>query len=228
MKKIWVLAACMFAFQANAQQINQNSTLEEKVAYSLGYSMGASNTDMFQQLNLEVFIAGFKAALAGQNSILSPEETMRALTEYGQRNDAKAIAELQKMAVENAQQGQAFLAKNAKVAGVKTTKSGLQYQVLKASKGKKPKANSSVTVHYEGRLLDQTIFDSSIAREQAIKFPLNQVILGWTEGLQLMSVGSKYRFFIPAELAYGETGSGDAIPPNSTLIFDVELLEIHK
>ena len=111
---------------------------------------------------------------------------------------------------------------------MKVTKSGLQYQVLQAGTGKSPKASSTVKVHYEGRLIDGTVFDSSIARDQAAEFQVSQVIQGWTEGLQLMKVGAKYRFFIPAALAYGQIGSGDAIEPNSTLIFDVELLEIVK
>ena len=113
-------------------------------------------------------------------------------------------------------------------AGIKTTKSGLQYQILQQGKGKSPKADSNVHVHYEGRLIDGTVFDSSIARNQPVVFRTTQVITGWTEGLQLMKEGAKYRFFIPAELAYGQIGSGDVIEPNSTLIFDVELLEIMK
>jgi FKBP-type peptidyl-prolyl cis-trans isomerase FklB len=113
-----------------------------------------------------------------------------------------------------------------KKADVKTTASGLQYMVLQQGQGKSPKANSKVKVHYEGRLIDQTVFDSSIARQQPAEFQVSQVIQGWTEGLQLMKEGAKYRFFIPAKLGYGQIGSGDVIEPNSTLIFDVELIEV--
>lgn len=122
--------------------------------------------------------------------------------------------------------GEAFLAENAKREGVKTTESGLQYEVLEATIGQKPKATDTVRVHYEGTLIDGTIFDSSYKRGESISFPLNGVIKGWTEGLQLMAVGSKYKFFIPYQLAYGEHGAGASIPPYAALIFTVELLGI--
>ena len=123
-------------------------------------------------------------------------------------------------------EGEQFLAENAKREGVKTTESGLQYEVIEATLGQKPKATDKVKVHYEGTLIDGTIFDSSYKRGEAISFPLNGVIKGWTEGLQLMSVGSKYKFFIPYQLAYGERGAGASIPPYAALIFTVELLGI--
>ncbi len=122
--------------------------------------------------------------------------------------------------------GEKFLAENAKREGVKTTASGLQYEVLEATLGQKPKATDTVRVHYEGTLIDGTVFDSSYKRGESISFPLNGVIKGWTEGLQLMSVGSKYKFFIPYQLAYGERGAGASIPPYAALIFTVELLGI--
>ncbi|MBR6492962.1 MAG: FKBP-type peptidyl-prolyl cis-trans isomerase [Paludibacteraceae bacterium] len=124
------------------------------------------------------------------------------------------------------EEGEKFLAENAKREGVKTTESGLQYEVLEATLGQKPKATDSVKVHYEGTLIDGTVFDSSYKRGKPISFPLNGVIKGWTEGLQLMSVGSKYKLFIPYQLAYGEHGAGDSIPPYAALIFTVELLGI--
>ena len=123
-------------------------------------------------------------------------------------------------------EGEQFLAENAKREGVKTTESGLQYEVIEATLGQKPKATDKVKVHYEGTLIDGTVFDSSYKRGEAISFPLNGVIKGWTEGLQLMSVGSKYKFFIPYHLAYGERGAGASIPPYAALIFTVELLGI--
>lgn len=123
-------------------------------------------------------------------------------------------------------EGEAFLAENAKREGVKVTESGLQYEILEPSLGQKPKATDTVRVHYEGTLIDGTVFDSSYKRGESITFPLNGVIKGWTEGLQLMSIGSKYKFFIPYQLAYGEHGAGASIPPYAALIFTVELLGI--
>ena len=130
------------------------------------------------------------------------------------------------MSAKAKEEGEKFLAENAKREGVKTTASGLQYEVLEATLGQKPKATDSVRVHYEGTLIDGTVFDSSYKRGESIAFPLNGVIKGWTEGLQLMSVGSKYKFFIPYQLAYGERGAGGSIPPYAALIFTVELLGI--
>jgi FKBP-type peptidyl-prolyl cis-trans isomerase len=140
----------------------------------------------------------------------------------------KEAEEKQKKALtENVTKGATYLAENAKKAGVKVTASGLQYEVITEGKGAKPKATDTVKVHYEGKLLDGTVFDSSIKRKEPVSFPLNQVIAGWTEGVQLMSVGSKYKFTIPSNLAYGEQGSGP-ITPNSVLVFEVELIEIVK
>jgi len=130
------------------------------------------------------------------------------------------------MSAKAKEEGEKFLAENAKREGVKTTASGLQYEVLEATIGQKPKATDTVRVHYEGTLIDGTVFDSSYKRGESISFPLNGVIKGWTEGLQLMSVGSKYKLFIPYQLAYGEHGAGASIPPYSALIFTVELLGI--
>ncbi|WP_180070557.1 FKBP-type peptidyl-prolyl cis-trans isomerase [Acinetobacter sp. YH16038] len=211
-----------------AKEINNTSSEAEKIGYSFGYLMGRSNADTLKDLDLDAFSQGLKTAAAGQKSSLSDEEMTQVLTQYKRQSDAKELIVLKQKAEENAKAGKAFLQENAKKPGVKTTKSGLQYLVLKEGKGKSPSANSNVRVHYEGRLIDATVFDSSIARQQPVDFRTTQVITGWTEGLQLMKVGAKYRFFIPADLAYGQIGSGDIIEPNSTLIFDIELLEIIK
>ena len=211
-----------------AKEINNTSSEAEKIGYSFGYLMGRSNADTLKDLDLDAFSQGLKTAAAGQKSSLSDEEMTQVLTQYKRQSDAKELIVLKQKAEENAKAGKAFLQENAKKPGVKTTKSGLQYLVLKEGKGKSPSANSNVRVHYEGRLIDGTVFDSSIARQQPVDFRTTQVITGWTEGLQLMKVGAKYRFFIPADLAYGQIGSGDVIEPNSTLIFDIELLEIIK
>ncbi|WP_313483696.1 FKBP-type peptidyl-prolyl cis-trans isomerase [Acinetobacter variabilis] len=211
-----------------AKEINNTSSEAEKIGYSFGYLMGRSNADTLKDLDLDAFSQGLKTAAAGQKSSLSDEEMTQVLTQYKRQSDAKELIVLKQKAEENAKAGKAFLQENAKKPGVKTTKSGLQYLVLKEGKGKSPSANSNVRVYYEGRLIDGTVFDSSIARQQPVDFRTTQVITGWTEGLQLMKVGAKYRFFIPADLAYGQIGSGDIIEPNSTLIFDIELLEIIK
>lgn len=211
-----------------AKEINNTSSEAEKIGYSFGYLMGRSNADTLKDLDLDAFSQGLKTAAAGQKSSLSDEEMTQVLTQYKRQSDAKELIVLKQKAEENAKAGKAFLQENAKKPGIKTTKSGLQYLVLKKGKGKSPSANSNVRVHYEGRLIDGTVFDSSIARQQPVDFRTTQVITGWTEGLQLMKVGAKYRFFIPADLAYGQIGSGDIIEPNSTLIFDIELLEIIK
>lgn len=211
-----------------AKEINNTSSEAEKIGYSFGYLMGRSNADTLKDLDLDAFSQGLKTAAAGQKSSLSDEEMTQVLTQYKRQSDAKELIVLKQKAEENAKAGKAFLQENAKKPGVKTTKSGLQYLVLKEGKGKSPSANSNVRVHYEGRLIDGTVFDSSIARQQSVDFRTTQVITGWTEGLQLMKVGAKYRLFIPADLAYGQIGSGDIIEPNSTLIFDIELLEIIK
>ena len=211
-----------------AKEINNTSSEAEKIGYSFGYLMGRSNADTLKDLDLDAFSQGLKTAAAGQKSSLSDEEMTQVLTQYKRQSDAKELIVLKQKAEENAKAGKAFLQENAKKPGVKTTKSGLQYLVLKEGKGKSPSANSNVRVHYEGRLIDGTVFDSSIARQQPVDFRITQVITGWTEGLQLMKVGAKYRFFIPADLAYGQIGSGDIIEPNSTLISDIELLEMTK
>ena len=153
------------------------------------------------------------------------------LMQYGEKElnyeEFKAGIELvMNMSAKAKEEGEKFLAENAKREGVKTTASGLQYEVLEATLGQKPKATDNVRVHYEGTLIDGTVFDSSYKRGESIAFPLNGVIKGWTEGLQLMSVGSKYKFFIPYQLAYGEHGAGASIPPYAALIFTVELLGI--
>ena len=153
------------------------------------------------------------------------------LMQYGQKelnyDEFKAgIDYVMNMSAKAKEEGEKFLAENAKREGVKTTASGLQYEVLEATIAQKPKATDTVKVHYEGTLIDGTIFDSSYQRGEPIEFPLNGVIKGWTEGLQLMPVGSKYKLYIPYELAYGERGAGASIPPYAALIFTVELLEI--
>lgn len=209
-----------------AATISNRSPQQEQLGYSYGYLMGRSNAEVLKDINMNAFVEGIKQGASGKTASLTEEEMAKVLTQYKQRNDAEQFEKLKRIATENTAKEKTFLENNAKKSGVTQTASGLQYQVLSAGNGKTPNANSKVLVNYEGRLLDGTVFDSSIARNQPVEFKVSQVIPGWTEGLQRMKEGAKYRFFIPAKLAYGEIGSGDAIQPNSTLIFDVELLKI--
>lgn len=228
MKKIGLIiaASTMSLSVFAATPITNKSPAKEQFSYSYGYLMGRNNTDALTDLNLDIFYQGLQEGAQSKTARLTDEEMAKAINDYKKTLEAKQLVEFQKTGQLNAQAGAAFLAENAKKSGVITTKSGLQYQVLKEGNGQKPKATSRVKVNYEGRLLDGTVFDSSIARNHPVEFQLSQVIVGWTEGLQTMKEGGKTRFFIPANLAYGEVGAGDTIGPNSTLIFDIELLQV--
>lgn len=228
MKKIGLIIATstMSLSVFAATPITNKSPAKEQFSYSYGYLMGRNNTEALTDLNLDIFYQGLQEGAQNKKARLTDEEMAKAINDYKKTLEAKQLVEFQKQGQQNAQAGAAFLADNAKKTGVITTKSGLQYQVLKEGTGKKPKAVSRVKVNYEGRLLDGTVFDSSIARNHPVEFQLSQVIAGWTEGLQTMKEGGKTRFFIPANLAYGEVGAGDTIGPNSTLIFDIELIKI--
>ncbi|ENU10513.1 FKBP-type peptidyl-prolyl cis-trans isomerase [Acinetobacter calcoaceticus] len=228
MKKIGLIIATstMSLSVFAATPITNKSPAKEQFSYSYGYLMGRNNTDALTDLNLDTFYQGLQEGAQSKTARLTDDEMAKAINDYKKTLEAKQLVEFQKTGQLNIQAGTAFLADNAKKSGVITTKSGLQYQVLKEGNGQKPKATSRVKVNYEGRLLDGTVFDSSIARNHPVEFQLSQVIAGWTEGLQTMKEGGKTRFFIPANLAYGEVGAGDSIGPNSTLIFDIELLQV--
>lgn len=228
MKKIFLVTASLaISTTSVSAAINSKSSAQEQLGYSYGYVMGRTNAETLKELDLKAFIAGLKKGAAGQKSELSDETMAAALSQFKKKSEAKQLEAFQKLAAENLKEGQLFLASNAKKSGITTTSSGLQYQVLNQGSGKTPTSDSTVTVHYEGRLIDGTVFDSSIARNQSAVFNLNQVIPAWTEALQLMKEGSKYRLFVPSSLAYGELGSGDTIKPNSVLIFDVELIKVN-
>ena len=192
----------------------------DKISYALGLSMGQNLMGSgVTSLDYADLAAGIKDVLEKNQPQISYQEAQQVLGQFFQELEAK-IAGAAKA------DGEKFLAKNKKREGVQVTASGLQYEVLEATIGQKPKATDTVKVHYEGTLIDGTVFDSSYKRGESISFPLNGVIKGWTEGLQLMSIGSKYKFFIPYQLAYGERGAGQQIPPYAALIFTVELLGI--
>lgn len=192
----------------------------DKISYALGLSMGQNlMSSGVESLNYQDLAAGIEDVLTHQQPKISYQEAQQVLNTFFQELE-------QKIAGAAKAEGEKFLAENAKREGVKVTASGLQYEILEPSLGQKPKATDTVRVHYEGTLIDGTVFDSSYKRGESITFPLNSVIKGWTEGLQLMSIGSKYKFFIPYQLAYGERGAGQSIPPYAALIFTVELLGI--
>lgn len=192
----------------------------DKISYALGLSMGQNlMSSGVESLNYQDLAAGIEDVLTKQQPKISYQEAQQVLNQFFQELEAKVAGAAKA-------EGEKFLAENAKREGVKVTPSGLQYEILEPSLGQKPKATDTVRVHYEGTLIDGTVFDSSYRRGESITFPLNGVIKGWTEGLQLMSIGSKYKFFIPYQLAYGERGAGQSIPPYAALIFTVELLGI--
>ena len=192
----------------------------DKVSYALGLSLGQNMASSgVKTIEFDDLVAGMKAIMNKEKPAISFEEAQEVLNKFFAELEAKVAGQAK-------EEGEAFLAENAKREGVIVTGSGLQYEVLTAAEGKKPKATDKVKVHYEGTLIDGTVFDSSYRRGEAISFGLNQVIKGWTEGVQLMSVGAKYKFFIPYNLAYGERGAGAQIPPYAALIFTVELLGI--
>lgn len=199
------------------------TTLEQHASYGIGLNMGQQLAgNPFDGLDIDAVAAGLKAAFAGEEPAVSEEQIRAAFTVISQRMQA-AEAEAAKAA---AGEGEAFLAANAQKPGIVVTASGLQYEVLVQGDGAKPTRSDKVRTHYHGTLIDGTVFDSSYNRGQPAEFPVGGVIAGWTEALQLMPVGSKYRLYIPHNLAYGERGAGGAIKPYSALVFDVELLAI--
>ena len=198
-----------------------------KVGLLVGSDIGRSLADIKDEFDMPMFLAGFKAASdpAGK-PLLSEADANAVRTAFSARLQAARQAKVAAVAGANLKAGTDFLAKNKTVKGVFTTPSGLQYMVLRQGNGPRAKPGQKVRVNYEGKLLDGTVFDSSYERGQPAEFSLSQVIAGWTEGVGLMPVGGKYRFWIPANLAYGEKGAGGDIPPNSALTFDVELLGV--
>lgn len=198
------------------------NTEKDKASYALGMQLGSNfqQQGLAETLDIDYLIAGLKAQIEG-TTLLNMAETDAILNTF--------FDALQKVQFEeNIKKGEEFLAENAKREGVYTTASGLQYEILVEGNGPKPSATSTVKTHYEGTLLDGTVFDSSYQRGEPISFPLNGVIPAWTEGLQLMSVGSKYKLYVPYNLGYGERGAGQQIGPYETLIFVVELIDIEK
>lgn len=223
--------ALMQRIAVRAGQAPAGNTLPEvdrqKVGLLVGSDVGRSLAPIQQELELPILLQAVRTVLSGGTPLLDETEAAAVREAFSQRVQAKMEAEAAAVASTNLAKSEAFLARNRSVKGVTTTPSGLQYMVLRQGAGARPAASDRVRVNYHGTLLDGTVFDSSYDRGEPAEFPLGQVIPGWTEGLGLMPVGAKYRFWIPAKLAYGERGTpGGPIGPNATLVFDVELLGI--
>jgi FKBP-type peptidyl-prolyl cis-trans isomerase len=199
-----------------------------KESYSVGYQFGQNLNKMEADLDPEVLSAAIRDGLSGKESRLSDEEMRAAVASLREKTVAAMQASIKEQAQKNLAEGEKFLAENKTKEAVKTTASGLQYKVIEEGEGSSPKAGDTVSVHYRGTFVDGTEFDSSYQRGEPATFPLTGVIPGWTEALQLMKQGSKWVLFLPPELAYGERGAGSRIPPNSTLIFEVELISFQE
>ncbi len=221
-------AIATVGFSSAAPAKDKLETERDKRSYLVGMQIGGSLAQIKDEIDLPLVIQAMETVIKDGKPLLSEEESTEVQKSFSEHLQAKRVAEQQAAAKKNKEDGEAFLAKNRSGAGVKTTASGLQYKVVTQGKGAKPLATDTVKVHYTGTLLDGTKFDSSVDRGTPATFALNQVIPGWTEGLQLMPAGSKYTFWIPSDLAYGDRGTPGPIGPNSTLKFEVELLEIVK
>ena len=232
MKQIYlaILAVPYLSFSSCAQETEKTElkTKSEKMSYALGANIGASIKPAAAEIDYDALIQGVKDTLEGRKPLLTAAETQKLLGELNALMRTKSNEKSKKLGEKNMQEGEAFLAENKEKAGVTTTASGLQYEVMKEGSGAKPQKTDRVSVHYAGTLIDGTEFDSSYKRGSPAAFAVTGVIKGWTEVLQLMNVGSKYRVFIPSHLAYGLRGSPPKIGSNATLIFEVELLDIVK
>lgn len=199
----------------------------DKLSYALGLGIGRQLAQMgASNMNIDDFAAAIKDVIAGGDLKMTNREAQDIVQDYFAKQEEKLNAERTEQGKAAKAEGEKYLADNAKKDGVVVLPSGLQYMVIKEGTGRKPKATDSVKCHYEGFLTDGTLFDSSLQRGEPAVFGLQQVIAGWTEGLQLMQEGAKYRFFIPYKLGYGESGAGQSIPPFSALVFDVELIKV--
>jgi FKBP-type peptidyl-prolyl cis-trans isomerase FklB len=229
--KLWLIAVLgivLLACQVNAGENLVLKDQKDKVSYSIGMNIGNNLKKQSIDVNPDVLAQGIKDALSGSKALMTEQEVNETMMSFQKEMAAKQIERLKELGEKNKKEGEAFLAGNKKKGGVTTLPSGLQYKVIKEGTGETPELTDTVTVNYRGTLIDGTEFDSSYRRAQPATFPVNAIIAGWTEALQLMKVGSKWQLFIPSDLAYGERGAGRDIGPNATLIFDVELISIKK
>jgi FKBP-type peptidyl-prolyl cis-trans isomerase FklB len=229
MKAITTAALALGLLAGSASAADPKMTLKDnkdKVSYSIGLNIGKSMKQEGLDINPDALAAAMKDVFSGAKPQLTDEEVQAVMQEFQKEMMAKRMKGQQEGLTKNKAEGERFLADNKKKEGIKTTASGLQYKVIKDGTGKTPKATDTVSTHYRGTLISGKEFDSSYKRGEPAEFPVNGVIKGWTEALQLMKEGAKWQLFIPSELAYGERGAGQDIGPNSTLIFDIELLSV--
>jgi len=210
----------------SAEKKMELKTAKDKVSYSIGYDMGSSIKRNAVDVDPRILTKALQDSLSGAKPQMTEQEMREAINSLQKDLAAKQQEKIKAQGEKNKKEGEAFLAENKKKEGVKTLPSGLQYMMLTEGKGKQPKATDTVTVQYRGTLIEGTEFDSSYKRGQPATFALNQVIKAWTEGVQLMKEGGAIRLFVPSELGYGERGAGSAIGPNTTLIFDIELISV--
>lgn len=222
-----LLACALPVGVASALDKSELTTPKQRVSYSIGANIGGNFKHQDLDIDVKTLAAGITDALAGKLA-LTEAEMREVMTTFQQEMQTKMMAKQKVEGDANAKKGEEYLAANGKKDGVKTTASGLQYKIIKSGTGKTPKATDTVKVHYHGTLIDGTVFDSSVERGEPVSFPVNGVIPGWTEALQLMKEGDKWQLTIPSKIAYGEQGAGGKIGPNSVLNFDVELLSIEK
>jgi FKBP-type peptidyl-prolyl cis-trans isomerase FklB len=233
MKKILLLTiSCWSVIAVSAQNGSapvKFETVNDSLSYSIGLFVGADLVkNGFTPLNVDLFMSALKAAINGEQGALTMQQAQTVFQTCQMQKNKEAEEKSKVQAETNAAAGKKFLDDNKKKKGIMTTESGLQYEIIKQGTGPKPLITDTVLTHYHGTLIDGTVFDSSVDRGQPIDFPLSGVIKGWQEGLQLMNVGSKYRLYVPSDLAYGPQQMGPKIGPNTTLIFEVELLGIKK
>jgi len=209
---------------ANAKEMITLKNQKEKMSYIIGHDVGKNLQKQAIEIDPEIVTRGIRDALSGAKPLMTDQEIRDTVAAFQKEMAAKQ----EELGKKNKKDGEVFLAENKKKEGVKTLPSGLQYKVIKAGKGKKPKLTDTVTTHYRGTLIDGTEFDSSYKRNTPATFPVNGVIPGWTEALQLMEEGAKWQLFVPSNLGYGERGAGGTIGPNATLIFEVELISIQE
>jgi FKBP-type peptidyl-prolyl cis-trans isomerase FklB len=223
-----MMVIALFASPANAGENPALKSQKEKISYIIGMDIGRNFKKQVIDIDPDILARGIKDGLSGAKALLSDQEVRETLSAFQKEMMAKQAGLAKKLGEKNKREGEAFLAENQKKEEVKTLPSGLQYKVIKAGTGEKPKMTDAVTAHYRGTLIDGTEFDSSYSRGKPEKFPVNGVIPGWTEALQLMEVGAKWQLFVPPNLAYGERGAGRHIGPNATLIFEIELISIQE
>jgi len=225
LKLIVILGILFLVSQVNAQENLVLKNQKDKISYIIGMDIGTNLKKQSIDIDSNILAKGVKDALAGTKPLLAEQEIQETMMAF----QKDMMAKQEEIGKKNKKEGEAFLAENKKKEGVKTLPSGLQYKVIKAGTGKKPKLSDTVTAHYRGTLIDGTEFDSSYKRGQPATFPVSGgMIPGWTEALQLMEEGAKWQLFIPSNLAYGEKGAGRDIGPNATLIFEIELVSIQE